>query len=338
MLQLGIIGMGRIGRVHAKNITQLVQGARVAAVSDPVYETGLKEWLNKIGIERLYKDYHQILKDPMIDAVLICTPTPMHAGISLEAIRYNKHVFCEKPVAYTLEEVKEIEKKLENTGLKYQVGFMKRFDHNYKKMADQMNAGRIGVPWTLKITSRDPDLPPISYIESSGGIFFDMMIHDFDLARYFLPGDAEEVTALGTCLIDRQVEEAGDSDIAVVTIRMQNGSVAVLENARQCAYGYDQRVEVFGSKGMVCTGNDYEHADILVTRQGTLRENPEGFFLERYRNAYIAEIVSFIEAVEKDTPVATGIYDALQNQKLAMAASISRRERRSVSLKEIEIS
>lgn len=335
MVRIGIIGMGRIGRVHAESIAKSVPNAKLAAVADFNLTDAIRDWAKGFGITRLYSDYHAIIEDEEIDAVFICTPTAMHAKISMETINAGKHVFCEKPVALSLAETRDVIKLLEGKNVKYQVGFNQRSDHNYVAVKNAILAGKIGKPHVVKITSRDPAPPPIEYIKGSGGIFLDMMIHDFDLVRYLTGCEPVEVCATGACLVDDAIGEAGDVDTAVATLKMENGAIAVIDNSRQCAYGYDQRVEVFGELGMAYANNETPTTTVVATKDGVTGPRPEGFFLERYRKSYAAEIASFIRSIENDTAVASSIYDGLMNATIGLAAQKSLTEGRCVRISEI---
>ena len=210
MINIGIIGAGRIGKVHCESIMCYVKGATVKSVADPFMNEDTEKWLKGMGVEKTSKDYHDILNDKSIDAVLICSSTDTHAPISIEAIKAGKHVFCEKPVDHDIDKILEVKKALENSKVKYQVGFNRRFDHNFKAVRDAVEAGKIGKLNVLKICSRDPAAPPVSYIKVSGGIFLDMTIHDFDMVRYLSGEEVESVFAMGGVMVDKAIGEAGD--------------------------------------------------------------------------------------------------------------------------------
>ncbi len=229
MLKLGIIGAGRIAKVHAQSIAYYVNDAKVVAVADPFVDFSKETWMQRYGIEKCYNDYKKIIEDDQIDAVLICSSTDTHASISIEAIKANKHVFCEKPVSQDLGKIKEVMLELKNTPVKYQVGFNRRFDHNFKAVKAAINAGNIGDVHLTKITSRDPDAPPISYVKVSGGMFLDMTIHDFDMVRYLTGKEVEEIYVNAAVLVDPQIGEAGDVDTAIISMKMTDGSLAVID-------------------------------------------------------------------------------------------------------------
>lgn len=335
MMKVGIIGAGRIGKVHGESITSHLKGAEVAAMADPYWTEDSRAWARDMGIPVL-DDYHEILKDPSVDAVLICSSTQTHAPISIEAIRAGKHVFCEKPISHDLSEIKAVMQELEKHPVKYQVGFNRRFDHNFHAVRQAVADGRVGDIHIVKITSRDPDCPPISYVKVSGGLFMDMMIHDFDMVRYLTASDVEEVYVNAAVLIDPEIGKAGDVDTAVVTMKLSNGALAVIDNSRRAVYGYDQRAEVFGSKGLVAVENDLPSNAVVSTVNGVTAEKPLHFFLERYMNAYATEIGDFLSAIRDDKPVPVSVNDGLQAVLIAKAANQSMAEHRPVKLSEIK--
>ncbi|HHU43950.1 MAG: inositol 2-dehydrogenase [Bacillota bacterium] len=337
MINVGIIGLGRIGKVHCEAINCFVKNAIVKAVADPYLGEETIEWAKKIGIENICADYKKILEDKDIDAVLICSSTDTHSHIALEAIRANKHIFCEKPIDHDVEKIKKVMAELEkNPKIKFQVGFNRRFDHNFAAVKEAVQKGEIGDLNILKITSRDPAAPPLDYIKVSGGIFLDMTIHDFDMIRFISGSEVEEVFAMGGALVDERIAQAGDIDTAVITMKLENGAFAVVDNCRRTAYGYDQRLEAFGSKGQACILNDTKSTLRLTNQNGETSEKPLYFFLERYTRAYVDEILEFIQAIEEDKPVPVGVKDGLEPVIIALSAKKSLEEGRKVSVKEIK--
>ena len=334
-MKIGIIGAGRIGKVHAESVTRFVKGATVEAIADPFMNAETEKWAKELGIANVYKDYKKILDDPEIKAVLICSSTDTHSPISLEAIKAGKHIFCEKPIDHDVDKIKQVIKALEGTSLKYQVGFNRRFDHNFRAAKAAVASGRIGELNTLSVTSRDPGAPPVSYIKVSGGIFLDMTIHDFDMVRYVSGDEVEEVYASGAVLVDPEIGKAGDIDTAVITLKLHSGAIAVINNCRRASYGYDQRLEAFGSLGQVEVHNDTDSTAVLSNADGVIAEKPKYFFLERYMAAYTAEIESFVSAVENDTEVEVGVTDGLQPVLIGLAAALSVKENRPVKVSEI---
>ncbi len=335
MLKIGIIGAGRIGQVHAESITKYVKEAEVKSIADVYLSDSVKEWAKNMGISEVYDDYKKILADKEIDAVLICSSTDTHSPISIEAINAGKHVFCEKPIDHDINRIKDVIKALEGTKVKYQVGFNRRFDHNFRAVKNAVKEGKVGIPHILKITSRDPQPPAIEYIKVSGGMFLDMTIHDFDMARYLLDSEVTEVYAQGAVLVDKRIGEEGDVDTAIITLKMENGALAVIDNSRQAAYGYDQRAEVFGTKGQVAAYNDTVSTAEVTNSEGVIKEKPLFFFLERYMQAYAQEMREFIEAIVNDTDVPVGAVDGLKPVLIGLAAKKSVEENRPVKISEI---
>lgn len=335
MLKVGIIGAGRIGKVHTESICNYVKNAEVKAIADPFLSEETAAWAKKLGVEVVTKDYHEILADPEIGAVLICSSTDTHSPISIEAIHAGKHIFCEKPIDHDVAKINEVRKALEGTGLKYQVGFNRRFDHNFEAVRNAVQAGKIGEPHIVKITSRDPEPPSAAYVAVSGGMFLDMTIHDFDMARFLVGSDVEEVYVQSAVLVDPAIGEAGDVDTAVITMKMTNGALAVIDNSRRAAYGYDQRAEVFGSKGMVAVENDSVSNAKIATADGVTGEKPLFFFLERYMQAYAKEVTAFVDALVNDTEVPVNQDDGLKAVLIGLAATKSAKEHRPVKISEI---
>ena len=317
MINVGIIGAGRIGKVHCESIMRYVKNATVKAVADPFLNDETIAWAKGLGIEEFYTDYHKILEDNDIQAVLICSSTDTHSTISLEAIAAGKHIFCEKPIDH------DVNKALENSNVKYQVGFNRRFDHNFKAARKAVEGGQIGDLNILKVCSRDPGAPPVSYIKVSGGIFLDMTIHDFDMVRFMSGSEVEEVFAYGAVLVDPAIGEAGDIDTAVISMKLANGAIAVIDNCRRASYGYDQRVEAFGSLGQVAIGNDSESTAVISDANGVRGEVPLNFFLERYMGAYVEEITEFIDCIVNDMEVSVGLDCGLQPVLIGLAAKKS---------------
>ena len=336
MVTVGIIGAGRIGKVHTESICNYVRNARLKTVADPFLNETTENWLKSMGVENTCTDYHDILNDPEIQAVLICSSTNTHSPISLEAIAAGKHVFCEKPIDHDLGRIKEVVNALKGSKLKYQVGFNRRHDHNFAAVKQAINDGKVGDVHIIKITSRDPEPPSAEYAAVSGGMFLDMTIHDFDMVRYLAGCDAEEIYVQSAVLVDPAIGEAGDVDTAVITLKMESGAIAVIDNSRRAAYGYDQRAEVFGSKGMVATANDTLSTAVLSNADGVTGEKPLYFFLERYMQSFATEVKGFINAIENDTETLVGVEDGLKPVLMGIAAKKSVLEHRPVKLSEIE--
>lgn len=334
MVKIGIIGAGRIGKVHAKAASNL-NGAKIIWLADPI-APDLEETAKSMGIEKTSKNYKDILNDKEVDAIFICTPTDTHYTISMEALNFGKHVFCEKPVDLELGRVKDVKDLVAKTGKKYMVGFNRRFDHNFMAIKENIDKGLIGKPELIQITSRDPEPPPISYVKVSGGLFCDMMIHDFDMVRYLSSSNPKSVTAIGDALVNPKIKtEGNDMDTAIVSIELENGALAVITNSRRASYGYDQRAEVHGELGALSCSNDTSNTLVISSKDGIIHEKPLYFFLERYLNAYKMEIEIFVDSIinNKETPVT--IEEAYQSLLLAKAAQKSLIENRKVYINEL---
>ena len=331
---IGIIGAGRIGKLHAEHLVYRIPDARVAAISDIVAEAA-ESCAARLGIPRAESDHRAIVDDETIDAVVICSSTNTHAQMIEEAAAAGKHIFCEKPIDFDLARIDRCLNAVEQAGVKLQIGFNRRFDANFARIRQAVAEGQIGDPHILRITSRDPAPPPISYIEVSGGLFLDMMIHDFDMARFVVGSDVQEIYAAGAVSVDPAIGEAGDIDTAVVTLKFANGCLGTIDNSRQAVYGYDQRVEVFGSRGMVRAGNNTANQTALSDASGVHAALPLYFFVERYVDSYIAELSAFIRCVQEDTPPPVTGLDGRIPVQMGYAAQKSMAEGRPVRLDEL---
>ncbi|OEZ50116.1 inositol 2-dehydrogenase [Janthinobacterium sp. MP5059B] len=272
------------------------------------------------------------LADPAIKAVVIASSTDTHADLILRSAAAGKAIFCEKPVDLTIDRARACAAAVKEAKVLCMLGFQRRYDPTFNAVKTRIEAGEIGTPELLVVTSRDPGPPPVSYIKVSGGIFKDMLIHDFDIFRWILDDEAVSVHATGSCLVDPAIGEAGDLDTAVVTIRTAKGRLCQINASRRAAYGYDQRFEVLGSAGMLQAGN---HKPTEVTAYGSVNvsvDKPEDFFLERYRVAYAQEMAHFFDALTHGTPLRTTVHDGLKALELAEAATLSWREQRVVTL------
>ncbi|SNR98078.1 myo-inositol 2-dehydrogenase [Anaerovirgula multivorans] len=334
-IKVGVIGAGRIGKLHTENLVAHFPMVQVKSVADP-FADKVRDWAEGLGIQVLTDNYKDIINDAEIDAVLVCSSTDTHADISIEAAKAGKHIFCEKPVDLTVAKINEAVEAVKEAGVKFQVGFNRRFDHNFKKVREVVKEGKIGEVQIVKITSRDPEPPPAQYVQVSGGIFLDMTIHDFDMARYLSGSEVEEVYVTGAVLVDPAIGEAGDIDTAIISLKFENGAIGVIDNSRKAAYGYDQRVEVFGSKGKVLVSNDTDTSAIVSTADGVFSDKPKYFFLERYQGSFIEEMKDFFEAIIEDKKPPVVAIDGLKPVLIALAAKKSLVEGRPVTLKEIE--
>lgn len=324
-----------MGRLHTKNLTYLIPEAEVVAVADIRREVA-ESCAAEFSIPKAYTERGPILEDPETDAVLICSSTDTHASLIEQAACAGKHIFCEKPIALELEAIDRVLAAVARAGVILQVGFHRRFDPSFHRAQELVSQGAIGRPHILRITSRDPEPPPLDYIKVSGGIFLDMTVHDFDMARYVMGEEVEEVYATGSVLVDRQIGQAGDVDTAVTTLRFRSGAIGVIENSRQAVYGYDQRLEVFGEKGMIVVHNSRPDTTVISDKQGQHASPLLHFFVERYTDSYVAEIEAFIKCIQggKEPPV-TGL-DGKIPVVMGYAAKRSYEEHRPVRLAEID--
>jgi len=332
-INLGILGAGRIGRVHAENLAYRIPGVKLLAVADVIVDAA-KKLAADLSIPNVYDNPRAILDDPQIDAVVICTSTDTHAQLIEDAARAGKHIFCEKPIALDLAKIDRALAAVKQAGIKMQLGFNRRFDPSFKRVRELVASGGIGEPHVLRITSRDPAPPPIAYVKVSGGLFLDMMIHDFDMARFLL-GEVESVYAAAAVLVDPEIGKAGDIDTAIVTLQFANGAIGAIDNSRKAVYGYDQRIEVFGSAGVAIANNKTPDTVVTSDGVGVHAAKPLHFFVERYAEAYIAEMSEFIACLrDNKTPSVTGV-DGRAPVVMGYAALKSYAEKRPVKLSEI---
>ena len=316
----GIIGAGRIGKLHADNLLSRVDGARLKAITDPFLD---EDWAASRNIPLTGKDHRILLDDPEIDAILIGSPSAEHAPQMIECAEAGKHIFCEKPIALDPEIIRNALAEVDKSGVKLQVGFNRRFDPNFSAVQHQVASGALGDPHIIRITSRDPAPPPAEYVAGSGGMFLDMTIHDFDMARFLSSSEVTEVHAYGAVLVDPEIGKAGDIDTAVISLKFANGALGIIENSRKAVYGYDQRVEVFGAKGTAMADNNTPTSMIVLNESGTIRDKPLYFFLERYKTAFVTEMQAFVDAIREDKPTLVSGKDGLVPVLIAMAAKKS---------------
>lgn len=335
-LKIGLLGMGRIGRLHAANVQNFIPEAEIVVAADPFLNEETEGWARELGIGRCTRDTEEVFSDPEVEAVFICSSTDTHAEFIVQAARAGKQIFCEKPIHTDIAKIKEALSEVQKAGVRLQVGFVRRFDHSHGRVKETVASGRLGAPFVVKVCSRDPEAPPMSYVEVSGGIFLDMMIHDFDMARYLAGSEITEVSAIGSCLVNPEFARYGDVDTAIVTLKFENGAIGVIDNCRQAPYGYDQRVEVHCEKGCVQDRNNLENEVYISTASGVESAKPTWFFLERYNDAFVREVRAFISAVREGKEVPVGGKDGLEAVRVAAAARKSLVEGRSVKLSEIE--
>ena len=306
----------------------------MAAVSD-VLPDELVAIKAKFDVPKVYLDYRQVLELPDVDAVVICTPTNLHCQAIMAAAAAGKHIFCEKPVDLSIEKIARINAEVQKCGVQLMVGFNRRFDPNFLKVHQMVKSGKVGVPHILRITSRDPAPPPEDYLRASGGMFLDMTIHDFDMARYLLDSEVTEVYARTSVLVDPIFEKVGDCDTAITNLTFQSGALGAIDNSRKAVYGYDQRVEVFGSEGMVMVKNNTPDTHVSLDREGTHASLPLNFFMERYTESYLREMQAFVNSILENKPVPVNGNDGLMAVAIGLAAAKSAKENRPVKLSEI---
>ncbi|MEO2143920.1 MAG: inositol 2-dehydrogenase [Flavobacteriaceae bacterium] len=333
MIKIGIVGLGRIGKVHLFNIQQLISGASVIAACSRSEKS--LEYAKKHSVKGLFTSFDDMLSEGGIDAVIIASPTALHFEHLKLAIAAGKHIFCEKPIDLSIENVKEIKSLLDATPVKFMVGFNRRYDPNVLKIKKELNEGRLGAPQSVKIISRDPGPPPMEYIKTSGGLFLDMAIHDFDLARYLMNSEITEVYSTASIFGDLPLETVEDVDTAVTILKFKNKGFATIENSRNSTYGYDQRIEVFGEKGLLSAQNKSDDSVYFANNSGFHRPKPVGFFIERYKESYLNILDSFVQCLEQNKDLELTFQDGLQSLAISLAAEKSSKQNRTVLLSEI---
>jgi myo-inositol 2-dehydrogenase/D-chiro-inositol 1-dehydrogenase len=329
-INVGIIGVGRIGKLHCDNLIQN-QNVSIKAVTDPFID---KDWAKSRNLT-IVDSAEIIFNDKGIDAVFIMSPSTLHAEQIILAAQAGKHIFCEKPIALDPLLIQKALDIVAKAGVKLQVGFNRRFDPNFMYLRDNYKAGNIGDLYMVKIIARDPSPPPVEYVKSSGGIFLDMTIHDFDMVRYLSGSEVTEVFAAGAVLIDPEIGKAGDIDTAITTLTLENGALAVIDNSREAVYGYDQRIELFGSKGSIRAENNTATRSVMMRAEGTLSERPLDFFLERYQESFRLEVNEFFNAIIKDKSITADGKAGLVSILIGLAAKKSLAENRPVKIDEI---
>lgn len=325
-----MIGVGRIGRLHVENITSFIPRLEIVAAADVAIDAS-REWLESKGIKEFYTDYRDLLKNDDIEAVIIASATDTHKEIAIAAAEAKKQIFCEKPIDQAVVNNEEVVRAIESAGVLFQVGFNRRFDHNFARVRQLVEDGSIGEVQIIRISSRDPAPPPLHYLKVSGGLFLDMMIHDFDMVRYLSGLEVRRVTAHGANLIDPKIKEEGDIDTAVVTLELSNGALAVIDNSRQAVYGYDQRVEVFGSKGQAVAYNDAPNNVEFYSEDAIRKDKIYYFYLDRYTRAFVDQFNTFADALEGKRG-GPGVIDGLRAVEIGVAAGQSLREGKTVEL------
>ena len=333
-LNIGILGAGRIGIVHAETAAFRIPEARILAIAD-VNREAAQAVAARCGIPTVAETSAEIFANSEIEAVLICSSTNTHADLIVQAAQAGKHIFCEKPIAHDLGQIDRALAAVEQAGVKLQIGFNRRFDANFARVRQAVVSGEIGTPRLLHIVSRDPAPPPVSYIRVSGGMFLDMTIHDFDMARFLIGDEVEEIYTSGGVMVDPEIGKAGDLDTALIVMRFHNGVIGTIDNCRQAAYGYDQRVEILGSEGKIATDNCYPNQAAVSTGKMVRRYLPLNFFMDRYTESFTSELRSFVAAVRENRPTAVTGIDGRIPVVMGLAARKSYDEHRPVRLEEV---
>ncbi|MDO8184299.1 inositol 2-dehydrogenase [Conexibacter sp. JD483] len=335
-LRVGVLGTGRIGTMHAELLHRRVAGARVTRVHD-LHEPAARALASALGGGvTVAESSDELLAAADVDAVAICTSTDTHVGLIVAAAQAGKAIFCEKPISLDLAEMDAALAAVEQAGVPFQIGFNRRFDPAHASVRQAVADGTIGEPQIVRISSRDPEPPPLDYVRGSGGIFLDMTIHDFDMARFVTGSEVVSVSAQGALRIRPEFAEAGDVDTAVVTLEHANGCLTTIDNSRQASYGYDQRVEVHGSRGMAASEDPRAHTGIVRTAAGEHAPSLPHFFIDRYTAAYLAQWQAFVSAVSDGRTPAVTAADGRAPLAIGLAAGRSLRERRPVAIAEIE--
>jgi myo-inositol 2-dehydrogenase / D-chiro-inositol 1-dehydrogenase len=333
--RVGVIGVGRIGSLHADLLARRVPGAALAALYD-VHAERARSVGAELGVP-VAGSADELLTSPDVDAVAICTSTDTHAALIVAAASAGKAIFCEKPVSIDLPEMDRALRAVGDAGVPFQIGFNRRFDPAHASVREAVASGQVGEPQLVRITSRDPAPPPLEYVRRSGGLFLDMTIHDFDMARYVTGSEVVEVFARGAVRVDPAFAEAGDIDTAMVMLVHENGCLTSIDNSRRAVYGYDQRVEVFGSLGMAATENPAAHPGLLRTAEGTRAPGLPYFYLERYTASCVREWEAFVGALAAGATPPVTTTDARAPLVIGLAAQRSLRERRSVRIDEVAV-
>ena len=325
----GLIGVGRIGKMHTENILSHIPDVFLKAVADPKLD---ESWAAKMDIPVRSFDEYTILNDPEIEAVVIAASSTAHVALICAAAQAGKQIFSEKPIAFKPEAVNEAIAAVKSAGVKLQVGFNRRFDPDFATVKEAVASGKIGTPHIIRITNRDPIRPDPAYIPDSGGLFMDFSIHDFDTARFMSDSEVEEVYAMGAVLIDPEIERLGDIDTALITLKLTNGALGIIDDSRETNYGYDQQVEVFGSKGSISARNTTPTNTVWSTAKGVFTDKPYYSFVERYEAAYITELRAFFASVRDRTPTLVSGEDTLAAVRIARAVQQSYKQNKPVKV------
>jgi myo-inositol 2-dehydrogenase/D-chiro-inositol 1-dehydrogenase len=318
-INLAVVGLGRIGKIHASNIIAS-KNTNLKIIVDPVLEDGKN--FNDFGIIQS-KNFEELIDMNDIDGVVICSPSQYHVNQIKKISQVTKNIFCEKPLGLSINEIMEVKSLVSDNSLNLHVGFNRRYDPDFSKLKMDVLNEEIGDLHMIKITSRDPAPPPISYIRKSGGMFLDMTIHDFDMVKYLSGSEISELYVKGGCFIDPEIEKANDVDTAIINMSLKNGVLATINNSRQAVYGYDQRIEVLGSKGILKVGNRLLNRVVKGTSEGFISSNPKNFFIDRYEESYKKEMTDFIKSIKGKPVDHADADDGLHALKAGLAANKS---------------
>lgn len=332
-VKLGILGLGRIGRIHLENLCTKIPGVEVMAAMNPS-ETG-QGFARSWNVPLVTSDADRVINHPDIDAIVVCSPTNSHAEYVQKSAQAGKAIFCEKPLDLSLDTVRQSLKVVQDANVPLMLAFNQRLDPSFAAVKEKINEGSIGNIISVHVISRDPEPPPVRYIKSSGGLFMDMTIHDFDMARYITGSEVTEVFAKGYNLIDPEIGKAGDIDSGFILLSFENGATVIIENCRKAVYGYDQRLEVFGTKGMVRAENPYKDTSLFFDESGGHMKRHPDFFMTRYVGSYLREMEAFIDALRNKKPMPITGEDGLKAMIIAVAANRSVKEQRSVKIAEV---
>jgi len=318
-INLAILGLGRIGKIHAENIISLNE-CNLKIIIDPISDSD--DNFTDLGVKQS-KHFDDLLNESDIDGVIICSPSKYHVSQIKSLSELTKNIFCEKPLGLSIEEILDVKSLVSKKNLNLHIGFNRRYDPDFSELKRRILNDEIGDLHMIKITSRDPAPPPISYIKKSGGIFLDMTIHDFDMVKYLSGSEISELYVKGGCFVDPEIEKAKDVDTAIINMSLKNGVLATINNSRKAVYGYDQRIEVLGSKGVLKVENKLLNKVVKGTREGFISSNPQNFFIDRYEQSYKKELMNFVQSIKGDLVDHADADDGLHALKAGLAANNS---------------
>lgn len=328
---IGIIGGGRIGRLHAETIFTTMNDIVIKYVVD-IFPDNVKKWSDKYNVQHVVSDAEVVFEDEEVQAVLICTSTDTHTDYIIQAAKAGKDIYCEKPIDLSIEKIQKALDVVEEMGVRLQIGFNRRYDRNFKRAYDAINSGEIGEPILIKITNRDATPPPEAYIKVSGGMLLDMSIHDYDLCRYFAGSEAKSVFCTGGCSVVPYIGELGDIDHAVTVITFENGVTAVVDNCRQTGYGMECRIEVMGAKGNLITNNEVNNTVTICGENQLVQDGLAHDFFERFKLSFPVILNTFFDSIRNNTETATTGKDGLETMRIGFAAVQSVKEKKIIEL------